>query len=69
MSKYNFDFKVKVVTEYLSGQAAYSLARKYEIGSCTTISIWIQRFERFGIKGLQPKAMDLEYTSQFKVDV
>ncbi|MDV7694345.1 helix-turn-helix domain-containing protein, partial [Pediococcus ethanolidurans] len=25
MSKFNFDFKVKIVTEYLSGQAAYSL--------------------------------------------
>ncbi|WP_277621569.1 hypothetical protein [Loigolactobacillus backii] len=25
MSKFNFDFKVKVVTEYLSGQAAFSL--------------------------------------------
>lgn len=69
MSKFNFDFKVKIVTEYLSGQAAYSLARKYGIGSKATVSIWIQRFERFGIKGLQPKAMDLEYTSQFKVDV
>ncbi|WPC20496.1 helix-turn-helix domain containing protein [Pediococcus inopinatus] len=69
MVKFNFDFKVKVVTGYLGGLTVNSLAHKYRIGSSATVLNWIQRYEKFGLNGLKRNAMDLEYASQFKVNV
>lgn len=67
--KFNLNFKIKVVTEYLSGIGSTTLARKYAIANKNTVLIWINRFKKFGIEGLKPKSMDLEYSSQFKIDV
>ncbi|ACT61906.1 helix-turn-helix domain-containing protein [Lactiplantibacillus plantarum] len=69
MTKFNLDFRIKVVTEYLSGKGSTALARAYGISTYSIILDWVHRFERRGIKGLKDRSMSQEYSSQFKVDV
>lgn len=43
MAKYSFEFKKKVVLEYLNGQSGYcSLAKKYNIASHRRIGEWVE---------------------------
>ncbi|MFD1548276.1 helix-turn-helix domain-containing protein [Levilactobacillus fuyuanensis] len=69
MVKFDLDFRIKVVTEYLSGVGSTSLARKYGISKEETILLWVSRFRKYGITGLKLKDQKPEYSSQFKVDV
>jgi len=69
MVKFNLDFKIKIVTKYLSDCGSPTLAKRYGIAKTDTILNWVHNFELRGIKGLEPRKMDLNYSSQFKVDV
>ncbi|WP_225423548.1 helix-turn-helix domain-containing protein [Levilactobacillus suantsaii] len=69
MTKFNLDFRIKVVTEYLSGKGSTSLARAYGVSTHSIVLDWVHRFERRGIEGLKNRSMSQEYSSQFKVDV
>lgn len=69
MVKFNLDFKIKIVTEYLSGCGSPTLAKRYRIGDKNIILNWVHNFELRGIKGLEPRDMNLNYSSQFKVEV
>ncbi|KRN00945.1 hypothetical protein FD13_GL001730 [Levilactobacillus senmaizukei DSM 21775 = NBRC 103853] len=69
MAKFNLDFRIKVVTEYLCGISATSLAKKYRVRKADTILLWVSRFQKYGIDGLKLKHHKPEYSSQFKVDV
>ncbi|WP_232842757.1 MULTISPECIES: helix-turn-helix domain-containing protein [Lactobacillaceae] len=69
MVKFNLDFRIKVVTEYLSGIGSPSLAKKYRISKRDTILLWVSRFQKYGVDGLKLKHRKTEYSSQFKVDV
>ena len=69
MVKFNLDFKIKIVAEYLSGCGSPTLAKRYGIAKRDTILNWVHNFELRGIKGLEPRKMDLNYSSQFKVQV
>ena len=56
MSKYNDEFKLKVVQEYLSGSLGYTLlAKKYDIPSETAIKNWVKAYQSFDIKGFMRK--------------
>ncbi|NEZ00339.1 transposase, partial [Bacillus shackletonii] len=42
MAKYSEEFKKRLVTEYLEGNIGYgSLAKKYNMGSQTSIREWV----------------------------
>lgn len=69
MVKFNLDFKIKIVTEYLSGCGSTTLAKRHDIAKEATILNWVHSFELRGIKGLELRKMDLNYSSQFKVEV
>lgn len=69
MVKFNWDFRVEVVTKYLGGIGSHSLAQKYHIGSSATILIWVNQFHKYGIDGLKPRNKDIDYSSQFKIEV
>ncbi|WP_172372350.1 helix-turn-helix domain-containing protein [Sporosarcina jiandibaonis] len=50
MAKYNEEFKIKLVTEYLDGNIGYrSLAKKYNMGSQTSIRAWVKAYESQGM--------------------
>jgi transposase len=70
MAKYNYEFKLKVVQEYLTGEGGYNfLSRKYNIKSNATIIQWIQAYKNFGNDGLSRARKRKTYTLDFKQHV
>ena len=70
MKKYSLEFKLKVVTAYLTGVGSYSsLAKKYDIPSKTRIEEWVATYKAFGIEGLKSKEKNTTYSLEFKQNV
>lgn len=70
MAKYNEEFKVMIVNEYLNGRLSYErLAEKYGIPSSSPIKQWVQAWKVFGKNGLRKKPNKEKYSVQFKLDV
>lgn len=70
MSKYNIEFKIKLVQEYLSGKTGgrNMIAQKYNIPD-STLRNWINWYEASGIDGLNKKISNKTYTGEFKLSV
>lgn len=69
MSKYNLEFKLKVVKEYLEGNIGYlSLAEKYNIKSESEIRRWVNAYKTQGYEGLEVKRKNNKYTLEFKLN-
>lgn len=64
MTKFNLELRISIVTQYLTGISSIQLARKYHIANNETILLWVHRFNCFGIAGLKPRPMNLEYSSE-----
>ena len=69
MVKFDLDFRIKVVTAYLDGMGSSSVAKSFHIAKRDTVLLWVQRFERFGVLGLQSRVIHSEYTREFKLRV
>lgn len=70
MVKYNEDFKLKVVKDYLGGTLGFvSLAKKHRISSTSLISAWVHAFKEFGEDGIYKRQPRQVYPVQFKIDV
>jgi len=51
MAKYSFEFKKKIVTEYLNGKGGYEyLSEKYNVPASSNVKKWIDNFNSFGMK-------------------
>lgn len=69
MTKFNEEFKLMVVQEYLSGSLGYrAIAKKYEVGA-TPLRKWVRAYKEFGYNGLLVKKTKQFYSVQFKLDV
>lgn len=69
MAKYSFEFKLKVVQEYLDGEGGYVfLTKKYGIKSAKQLQDWINSYQELGEEGLLRKRQNNSYTVQFKLD-
>ena len=54
MAKYSFEFKLKLVHDYLSGQGGLRfLAKKYGFKDSSQISKWINAYKELGEEGLR----------------
>lgn len=70
MAKYDYDFKLKVVQSYLSGDGGYnSIAKDYEIPNMAQVQRWVRTYNSLGRDGLKRKNKNTYYTVQFKLDV
>ena len=73
MAKYNFEFKKKVVLEYLQGEGGTSyLSKKYgmsETGNSCVLWRWIKAYKEFGDEGLMRSRKNNTYTFEFKLHV
>ena len=68
MSKYTYEFKLKIVKEHLNEYLGFkSLSKKYEIPSKESIQKWVRRYEIHGDKGLRKNPFS--YDGNFKRDV
>ena len=69
MAKYNLEFKLKVVKEYLEGNIGYaSLAKKYNISNKSIIQRWVEIFKNQGYEGLEIKRKNSKYSFEFKLN-
>lgn len=70
MTKYNFEFKKKVVLEYLNGGIGYiPLAKKYGIKSYSNIEIWVAKYKKYGDEALRRSRKNEEYSFEKKIFV
>ena len=68
MAKYAFEFKKKVVFEYLhSDIGSTSLAKKYNIKSEKQVRQWIHNYQEFGEEGLRRSRKKGKYSFEFKL--
>ena len=66
--KYDEQFKLKLIKEYLSGEMGRkAVARKYNVPG-TTLLRWIQGYKQHGMQALAPKPAR-GYSAQFKLTV
>lgn len=70
MAKYDFEFKLKLVKEYLNGTLGYKrLARKYGMPSASPLKRWVGFYKEYGEEGLDRRRSKKVYPVQFKLDV
>ncbi len=68
MSKYTFEFKKKVVYEYLYEKiGSTTLAQKYDIKSEKQVRQWIHNYQEFGDEGLKRSRKNASYSFEFKL--
>ena len=69
MAKYSFEFKLKVVQDYLDGIGGYPfLAHKYHMKGHQLIENWVHAYQAHGIQGLERKRKNTSYSTQFKLN-
>ena len=69
MAKYSFEFKRKVVNEYLREEGGYwTLSKRYGIDTMV-IRRWVNNYNRFGEQGLMRSRTKQFYSFKFKLHV
>ena len=69
MAKYSFEFKRKIVMEYLSGQGGYEcLEKKYGVPH-SVIRKWIHNYKCYGEESLRKSRQQQSYPFEFKLHV
>lgn len=70
MAKYSYEFKKKVVSEYIQGEGGYKyLSKKYSVKSTRDIRKWVNAYKAFGDEGLMHSQKNKTYTFNFKLRV
>lgn len=70
MSKYSYEFKKKIVLEYLAGEGGpVTLAKKYGIPSETRIKEWIKAYQNLGDEGLMRSRQKKNYSYEYKLGI
>lgn len=70
MKKYSYEFKLKLVKEYLSTYPTIEkLSEKYDNLTPSNIRSWVHLYNQYGKKGLQRSEKQSVYPVQFKLDV
>ena len=70
MAKYSFEFKKKIVMEYINGEGGSKfLAKKYGIPSESNIRKWVSNYKTYGDKGLIRSRNKENYSFEKKLAV
>jgi transposase len=70
MAKYSFEFKKKIVQEYLGGNKGTPyLSKKYGLGSNTQLRKWVNAYREYGDEGLMRSRKKQSYSFDFKIHV
>ena len=70
MAKHTFEFKKKVVLEYLNGEGGTPyLSTKYGLGSNSQLRKWINAYKEFGDVGLMRSKKQKYYSFDYKLHV
>ena len=70
MSKYSFDFKKKVVMEYLNGEGGWNyLTKKYSLGTNSQLRRWVLAYQQLGDEGLVRSRKNEIYSFEKKLSI
>ena len=70
MAKYSFEFKKKVVLEYINGEGGTKyLSTKYGLGSNSQLRKWLAAYKEFGDEGLKRSRKKENYSFKKKLSV
>ena len=70
MAKYSFEFKKKVVLEYINGEGGTQyLSTKYGLGSNSQLRKWLTAYKEFGDEGLKRSRKKENYSFEKKLSV
>ena len=70
MAKHSFEFKKKVVLEYLDGKGGVKyLSKKYGLGSDSQLRTWVNAYNAFGDEGLMRSRKQTKYSFEKKISV
>jgi transposase len=70
MAKYSFEFKKKVVLEYINnGIGSTTLASKYNISTEKQVRNWVHAYKEYGDDGLMRSRRKEQYSFEYKLHV
>ncbi len=70
MAKYSFEFKKKIVEEYLNGEGSMiSLSKKYGFNEHSQLRRWIAAYRKYGAEGLMRCRNQSTYSFEKKLNI
>ena len=70
MAKYSYEFKQKVVREYLNGKGSYEyISKQSNMPDKKQVRIWVNAYKELGKEGLMRSRKNKNYSFQFKLSV
>ena len=70
MAKYSYEFKQKVVQEYLNGKGSYEyISKQNNMPDKKQVRIWVNAYKELGKEGLMRSRQNKKYTFQFKLSM
>ena len=70
MAKYSYEFKLKLVQEYLNGEGGYKyICNKHSIPVHCILQRWVNAYKKIGNEGLMRSRQKHIYTFDFKLNV
>ncbi|MHA8263826.1 IS3 family transposase [Lactobacillaceae bacterium Melli_B3] len=69
MVKFNYEFRLNIVFEYLNGIGSTTLARMYGIADKNIILRWVSMYKAYGFKGLIVRNTNMVYSGEYKLKV
>ena len=69
MTKFTFDIKLQAVQLYLSGMGSTTIARRLGIKKDSNVLMWVARYRKYGIQGLEIRQSKYDYAGEFKLRV
>lgn len=68
MAKYSFEFKKRIVQEYLAGHCSYQcLAKKYQVPAESNVRKWVHNYQVYGDEGLMRSRKNQTYSFDLKL--
>ena len=70
MAKYSYEFKKRIVMDYLNGKGGYAyLAKQYGMPDKKDLRTWVNNYKSFGDTGLFRSRKSKTYTFAYKLHV
>lgn len=69
MTKFSFEVKLKAVQMYLSGIGSTTVARRLGIKKRDSVLMWVARYQKYGVQGLEIRQPKYDYSGEFKLRV
>lgn len=69
MTKFSLEIKLKAVQMYLSGIGSPTIAGRLGIKQDSSILMWVARYRKYGVQGLEIRSPKYDYDGDFKLKV